>query len=594
MRDTMNGIAAIITFDERAAEKTLLSILKWTEPQFQTAKSTHKSHTFKNICIGTTSSEQIACDPQETIWVVFTGKLLHKEQLAENFSHLPDAAFVMKLYLEQGTEGFAKLDGEFSFLILDQKTHELFAVRDRLGNFPLYWHVSKNLAIITTSLKAILATGTISPTPDMMGLAASQTLGFISQDATSIVGVNRLLGGYFMKISLKGTFSISPYWSFSSTFSKAYSSEFDSSLDIYCELERQMGQSIELHSSENPACLSGELGSYLIWNKLKDKQSTVPLVTLEISPTQFLDSLVGIVWAMEMPNGNVDAARQWHFIKWCQANDYTPYFDTGFAEEFYDYTKDALRLYETHPMRHGIKPIMLKDKIAFALAPKYHLQLLRKSQQATPQIAYLEDKLIIPTKEFAKAAPNLCRHFDPTIFIHQFYHLSRIPKLDASLFYLAVKTNVSDGVSESRLRLAQSHGIAAKSPFIDWRLLEFFASFSPEIWASPDLLASFPSFWLQEHEVPHDIAKWKQTPEIPESLLLSEEVWKVLRGLERGLLVESGLINQSWIKRALGSPKSHLQSLYATLNLEIWMRLFVDLPLRAENKEIPLADLLLK
>lgn len=588
----MNGIIAVVTFDERSPEEVLLPILKWTEPPFATSKTTHKSYAFKNICLGTTSNEQIACDPSETIWVVFTGKLAHNETVPTNFSHLPDAAFVMEIYLQYGLEGFCKLDGEFSCLILDKKANELYAVRDRLGNFPLYWHVGKNLAIFSTSLKAILASGSVSPTPDMMGLAASQTLGFISQDSTAIVGVNRLLGGYFLKMLLTGPLTIAPYWSFSNTFSKAYSAVFDSSLDIYCELERQIGQSIQTHQSDAPACLSGELGSYLIWNKLKDKEQNTPLVTLDITPQQFLDSLVGLVWSMEMPNANIDAARQWHFIKWCVANGKTPYFDTGFAQEFYDYTKDALKLYEAHHAHQMIDEITLKDKLAFSWAPKWYLQKLKKSQAASPQMAFLEKKLMISSHEFAKSAPILHRHFDLDVFIHQFYHLSRISKLDASLFYLAMKTSVTDGISESRLRLAQAHGLHTQSPFIDWRLLEFFASFSPEIWASPDLLAAFPSFWLKEHEVTIDIATCQHQPAIPEKLLLSPDVWQVLKGLDRGFLAESGLISAQWVKRALCKPQAHLQSLYAMLILEIWMRLFVDLPLREENKDIPLRDLL--
>jgi hypothetical protein len=393
-------------------------------------------------------------------------------------------------------------------------------------------------------------------------------------------------------MSFTGTFTINPYWSYSSTFSKAYASAFDSSLDIYVELERHLGQSIEARKSELPACLSGELGSYLIWSKLQEEKLDVPLASIEVTPRQFLDSLVGMVWAMEMPNADLDAAKQWYFVKWCQEQERTPYFDTGFAQEFYDYTKDALALYEAHSSQHYQRRPSIAGKIGFAIAPSFYLRRLRKSQEATPQIAFLEKKLIIASKEFDVAAPNLSQHFDLNIFINQFYNLSRIPKLDASLFYITIKTFVGDGTSESRLRIAQSHGLRAESPLIDWRLLEFFASFSPEIWASPDLLAAFPSFWLQEHETPQPISKWPITAPIPEHLLLSPEVWAILQGLETGLLVESGLITSSWIKKALSNPKAHLRALYAMLILEIWMRLFIDLPLREENKEIPLIDLL--
>ena len=46
------------------------------------------------------------------------------------------------------------------------------------------------------------------------------------------------------------------------------------------------------------------------------------------------------------------------------------------------------------------------------------------------------------------------------------------------------------------------------------------------------------------------------------------------------------------VGQILTAVKMHLHALYAMLILEIWMRLFIDLPLREYNKNLRLEDIL--
>lgn len=578
----MEGLSAIISFQTPVAQGQLQEMLSWTGPLFAGGSSPKpaQTHIFKNTLIGCLCPESIISDPTGMIWLTFCGQHITAEQILQG-------------YLEAGEESFKALEGEYAFLLLDKRSQQLFAVRDRLGTYPLYWHVNANCAYLSSSIKAILSTGAISPTADLSGIAASLGLGFISQDVTCIEGINRLLPGYYLKLSLSGAFSILPYWSYSSTFTKEYSSDFDTSLDIYCELERRIKAAINRSSTTSAGCLAGTIGSYIIWDTLKETASKKPqLIEPELTATDFLNSLIPMVWAMEMPNAEASSLQSWALAKACKEQNLTCYFDTGFSAEFYDYSKEAQELFQSHYAVTRNTDRSIWAKLGFYLNPRSHLQSLRKRQEATPQIAFIENKLLLSPAEFEKAAPELSKHFDVNLFIHQFYHLSRIPKLDASLFYLTMKSAVTDGLSESRLRIAQNHGIQSQSPFLDHHLLEFFSSIAPEVWASPDLISAFPQFWRQSREIKEDIASWPKTTPLPEALLLSKDVWPWFCGLEKGMLVDTGLVSASWIKKALATPQKQLHALYAMLILEIWMRLFIDLPLRHSNKDLKLEDLL--
>ncbi len=571
------SIAAIVTFKvlEKMQDVQLERMLELTGPLFaskQKKGSLNKAH----IAMGCFSPGVLVEDSNLGLTLLFSGRLLGKSTIEK----------LLKRYGEIGEASFSELDGKFSFVLYDEKKKLTFAVRDRLGEMSLYWHVGKSHAYIASSIKAILATGTVAPSPDLTGIASSLGLGFISQDVTSIQEINRLLPGYFLKLSQDGSFSIQQYWSFSSTFARHYSQHFDTSYEIYCELERHIKEAVEKRSRERPAIISNTLGSQVIADSLKNSTQEIRKT---VSPKEFLENLIPMVWSMEMPNAELKGVETLACVRECQKESRIPFFDTAFRAEFYDYSKEALDLFQTHYHVRRYEERTLSSKLAFKLFPKMHLEGIRRRQEATPQTAFLESALLMSPEEFAMGAPELSKYFDLDLFIHQFYHLPQIPKLDASLFYLTIKTFVTDGTSESRIRIADAYGVDSESPFMDCRLLEFFGSINPEVWASPDLISAFPKFWQENHPME------PTTPSTDiKALLLSEEVWPWLLGLERGMLVDIGFLRPAWIKRLLKSPKKYIHAIYAILILEVWMRLFVDLPLAASNKDLAINDILKK
>ncbi len=72
-----------------------------------------------------------------------------------------DTEVVLKLLIQQGEAGLDKLEGMFALVFYDLENNTLLAARDRFGQKPLFYAETDDVFIISSEIKAILATGLI-------------------------------------------------------------------------------------------------------------------------------------------------------------------------------------------------------------------------------------------------------------------------------------------------------------------------------------------------------------------------------------------------------------------------------------------------
>lgn len=70
-----------------------------------------------------------------------------------------DSEILLPLYQEYGLECFSHLNGEFAFVLWDEKKQKLFAARDRFGIKPLYYAQYHGSLYLASEIKALLALG---------------------------------------------------------------------------------------------------------------------------------------------------------------------------------------------------------------------------------------------------------------------------------------------------------------------------------------------------------------------------------------------------------------------------------------------------
>jgi len=110
------------------------------------------------------SGSQPYYSSDKSIVVVFNGEIynhksLRKELISKNYcfsSDHSDGEVIPNLYLEYGVDFVNKLNGMFAIALYDLKKEKLFLLRDRLGKKPLYYTYLNNELYFASEIKALL------------------------------------------------------------------------------------------------------------------------------------------------------------------------------------------------------------------------------------------------------------------------------------------------------------------------------------------------------------------------------------------------------------------------------------------------------
>lgn len=100
----------------------------------------------------------------DTIYtIVFNGQIYNRDEIMKELKELGyeftsnlDEELLLKAFIHYATNIVKKLNGVFSFAIWNNKSKELFLVRDHFGIKPLYYTIVDNTLIFATEIKAIL------------------------------------------------------------------------------------------------------------------------------------------------------------------------------------------------------------------------------------------------------------------------------------------------------------------------------------------------------------------------------------------------------------------------------------------------------
>ena len=141
------------------------------------------------------------------------------ERQGYKFSTETDSEIIIPLYLEYGTQLFEKLNGEFSFIIWDERNNQIIAARDRFGIKPLFYSYNEGSLYIASEVKALFPLG-VNVEWNHYALECIFK-GVPSQEFSCFKGINQVKPGYFLRLS-NDTFEETKYWDF--TFSDSMKS----------------------------------------------------------------------------------------------------------------------------------------------------------------------------------------------------------------------------------------------------------------------------------------------------------------------------------------------------------------------------------
>lgn len=208
---------------------------------------------------------------RERWWITYNGEIYNyielREELASagwEFKTSSDTEVILAAYAKWGDVCLDRFVGMFAFVIYDSKTHSVFAARDRFGIKPLYFRYEGGTLAFASEIKQLLAlpgcVRTVNNTQVYDFLTAS-----MSDHATDTMfsGIDQLRGGESVHVDCAGSRLNAPNvrrW-YSLPKSGSIDISFDNAAVKFLEL---LSDSVRIHLRSDVrvgSCLSGGLDS---------------------------------------------------------------------------------------------------------------------------------------------------------------------------------------------------------------------------------------------------------------------------------------------------------------------------------------------
>ena len=134
--------------------------------------------------------------------LVFNGEIYNYKELRSDlkrkgfvFQGESDTEVLLKLYLSEGKKMLSKLNGIFTFAILDINSESLFLARDSLGVKPLYYSTEDNAFAFASEIKALLKLIPNNKELDVESINRYLSFLWCPGDGTPLKSVKKLLPG---------------------------------------------------------------------------------------------------------------------------------------------------------------------------------------------------------------------------------------------------------------------------------------------------------------------------------------------------------------------------------------------------------------
>lgn len=571
------------------------------------------------------TGRQPISNEDRSVWVVFNGEIYNYQELTERlkaaghvFSTRSDTETIVHLYEEFGLDFPRHLRGMFGIALWDARRRRLVLVRDRIGEKPLFYSESGDRVAFGSEIKSILQDGRsreVEPRALCEFLAAS----YVPAPRTFFRGIRKLPPG-FMLVHESGRTATQPYWRFSDRSPSKLT--FDDAAAQLTDLLRETIRLCLKSDVEVGAFLSGGLDSSLIVALMAEQGADIQTFSvgyrgaaagfnelvhasvvskhvgtrhheliIDAGPSMHL--LPSVLWSFDEPLGEPTSVLVNILCEFARRRVKVALGGTGSDEAFFGYPRHAgislLQRYRRIPAflrRSLIEPLVARwpeSTRGSRLAKR--VRRLVAGSELEPGAAYLlwvsllrrdvregllSDRVARESDDPAGDAfmrEILLRHDDRPL-------LNRAAELDLCRYLPDFQLTYMD-------RMSMAHGLEVRSPFCDYRLIEFVASLPAQFRLrgarSKHILKTIATRWL-----PRSIVERRK---VGFDSPIGEWFKGELRSfIERFLSVEhvrqSGLLNpqavQNLIAQHMSGRRDYSLQLWSVLMVEAWYRMYVE------------------
>ena len=471
-------------------------------------------HTRLAVIDLSTSGHQPMSNENQTVWIVYNGEVynfpdLRKELKSKGYRFISqtDTEVVLHLYEEEGVQFMTRLRGMFAFAIWDENKKQLLLARDRMGQKPLYYYKDNQKLLFASEIKSILASGLVKKFPDYEALYQYLCLGYVPHPKTGFEGIQKLPLGHRLIVS-NDNIKLEPYWSLEKGFN--HSEVLDENeasqrlIDLLMEATRiRMVSDVPLgvllsggiDSNAVVAMMSrcsGQVKTFTIGfeDKLYDERKEARFLAnrfetdhheMVVRP-DIIDILPKIVRAYDEPFADPSAIPSYYVAQMARKHVKVVLNGDGGDENFAGYGTYIQGIVgswaEKVPQNLGrfLSKMLYKKKPGKCQSLAQVLALSGRSQAWIFSCLKLIAPLIQIESLLSEDYREMVRKIDPISHLVECYE--RLNRGDTINTMLAVdrKTFLPDDLLFKIDIATMSHGLEARSPFLDHHLVEFAAA----------------------------------------------------------------------------------------------------------------------
>lgn len=624
----MCGIAGILNTDGTPADNNVLremaSVLRHRGPDDEGLFCDGNlgfSHRRLSIIDLSDRAHQPMMNDAQTVVVVHNGEIYNYVELraelesrGHRFRSKSDTEVILRAYEEWHTDCLRRFNGMWAFALWDKNRKELFVARDRFGVKPLYYYFNGKEFIFASEIKALLAAPSVRRAPNDRSIYRYLASGYGYMDIsheTFFEGICQVRPAHYLKVSDRAAeINEIKYWDLDPDRKIETESEkdligkflhlFEDSVRLRLRSDVPVGISLSggLDSSSIASVASKLLGSRPLEGfsscfeeeEFDERRFIRPVIArtgirpnyVFAKPENLFTDMDEILWHQEEPYSTLSIFPQWHVMKAArergvkvlltgQAGDETL---AGYPKYFFFYFADLLK--------RGKMGEMLREVRA------YRECTASAGNVARPTAAILASYL---TPESVKRFIRLITGGKPPRYIRREFSAGSVGRVALTRRYKSILNNdLYNAFKISPLpsllhiddRSSMAHSVETRSPFLDYRLVEFLFS----VPAGYKIKSGRTKYLLRTAMngiLPEEVRLRRDKMGYPTPLLtwfrstLKKKVEEIIfsREFSKRPYFDANGVKKEFEEYLLGKNGSQY-TVWSWVNLELWHRKFID------------------
>lgn len=231
---------------------------------------------------------------QGKLAIVFNGEIYDHQfwreklsSLGSQFASNSDTEVILELYRHFGTEAFAKLNGEFAFILWDGHQNKLYAVRDYAGVKPLFYFENRDELIFSSEAKGIFALPRV-PRKISKDYLTGPMFGAFPPAISAFEDIQVVKPGHYLCVNRDGNRSVHRYWRQQYQIDESMSFADAKSLvksHVHTAVKRRLVADVQVNTY-----LSGGLDSSIVCSLMAREQSNFNAYTIGFTGSVYDES----------------------------------------------------------------------------------------------------------------------------------------------------------------------------------------------------------------------------------------------------------------------------------------------------------------